>query len=121
LIQLIKNALVMCITLMTELTMRHVSPAIIHGLFIFHYLRCISSETCNGLSDTHCLTCKSLNNRTFDSTNNKCPCDLYYFDDGTNNATCKPCHYSWFFDLFFIIFLLVFLVKHATDYLIAIV
>ena len=52
----------------------------------FYYL--INSLTCDGGTNTNCLSCNTTDTyRVDDHTNNKCPCDNRYYDDG-NNEVC---------------------------------
>lgn len=47
---------------------------------------------CTGSTNVNCLVCDPLMIRSFDFTNNSCPCDPGYFDPGV--ALCAPCDYT---------------------------
>lgn len=50
--------------------------------------RCATCRVSNGSS---CLTCPANSFRTY--SNFACPCNIYYYDDGSS-ATCRACHHS---------------------------
>ena len=49
----------------------------------------ITCLTCNGGTSTTCLTCNSTNKRTTLASDNSCPCDAGFYDNGL--AMCAPC------------------------------
>jgi hypothetical protein len=48
-----------------------------------------SCSACWG-SNTFCTSCDSTKQRTLNTTDNTCPCNLGYYDNGA--AMCQPCH-----------------------------
>lgn len=59
-----------------------------HICLICHY----TCAVCNGSLATNCLYCTADAHRTFNSSTKSCPCNIGYFDNGTNTETCLACH-----------------------------
>ena len=66
-------------------------------------LNCVACDytckNCNGTTNTDCLTCNTnfLVFRWFKDgifPIGECLCLVNYYDDGSGNETCLPCHYS---------------------------